>query len=92
MAALRVTRQRSFGVELRPGAFEIVLDGKTHGRDRARRDRRATRSPNPQDPVGALLSHDWSVDVVDGEDAVDREVARFPLPRAMVWPGRGGMV
>jgi hypothetical protein len=82
-ATLKLTREVSFGFELRRGRFDISVDGKNVGS--------LNRSETVETPIapgfhmlriqaGRYSSRDHSFDVADGE------VVSFRCHGAMIWP------
>jgi hypothetical protein len=82
-ATLRVTREQGFGIELRRGTFEIVVDGERAG---SIEDHKSIEVPVP--PGGHTLrmrkgrysSRTLSFDVADGDTAI------FQCHGIRIWP------
>jgi hypothetical protein len=82
-ATLRLTREVSFGIELRRGRFEISLDGDSIGSIDKDETVEAPVEPGRHTlrvRHGRYSSRDLSFDVSDGE------VAAFRCHGAQVWP------
>ena len=82
-ATLRVTREGSFGFELRGGAFDIVLDGKSAGSIEWRDTVKIPVAPGQhalQIRSGRYSSLARSFDDSDGE------TVSFRCHGAMLWP------
>jgi hypothetical protein len=83
VAALRVTRKTSFGIERRRGVFEIVPDGKSIGTVEHSKTVEAAIDPGRhvlKIRSGRYSSHNRSF------GTADREAAGFRCHGAMVWP------
>ena len=81
-ATLRLTRE-GFGIELRAGTFDIVLDGESVGRINYRDTIEKTIEPGNHDlriRVGRYSSHDYTFNAADGD------VVNLRCHGAMVWP------
>jgi hypothetical protein len=82
-ATLRVTRETSFGWELRRGVFEIKVDGTAVGSVTLHETAEAAVEPGRHTirmQAGRYSSRDRSFEVADGD------VASFRCHGAMVWP------
>lgn len=82
-ATLRLTRETSFGFELRRGVFQIAVDGKTVGSIENRETVETPLDPGPHTlrlQAGRYSSRDHSLDVADGE------VVSFRCHGAQIWP------
>jgi hypothetical protein len=82
-ATLRVTREVVFGIELRRGRFEILVDGKIVGSLEYHETVETPLEPgrhNIRIQKGRYSSRDHSFDVADGE------VVNFRCHGARIWP------
>jgi hypothetical protein len=87
-ATLRVTHELGFGVELRRGRFEVLVDGKTLGAVESHETLEAaleSGSHTIQVRKGRYSSRDDSIEVVDGE-VVDGEVVNYSCHGVRIWP------
>lgn len=81
-AILRLTRE-GFGIELRRGTFNIVLDGKGAGSIKYRETVEKIIEPGHHElhmQVGRYSSRDYSFNVADGD------IVNLRCHGAMVWP------
>ena len=81
-ATLRLTRE-GFGIELRGGTFDIVLDGKDAGKIKYRETVEKTIGPGHHElqmRVGRYSSRHYSF------NAADDHVVNLRCHGAMVWP------
>ncbi|MCL4552817.1 MAG: hypothetical protein M1305_04605 [Candidatus Marsarchaeota archaeon] len=81
-ATLRLTRE-GFGIELRGGTFDIVLDGESVGRINYRGTSEKAIEPGNHDlriRIGRYSSRDYTFSAADGD------IVNLRCHGAMVWP------
>lgn len=82
-ATLKVTRELSFGIELRRGQFEISVDGNSVG---SIDNRETVETPIDPGSHTVQIRHGRYTSRAQSFDAVDGDVVNFRCHGARIWP------